>query len=109
MVTKHFAYADCNSDSRYSHKEHMKDVYFMKSPHGKKNSDRCKKLVDACCREDLNFKCVTRFTYICSKHFVGGNGPTADHPDPIHDIQHVISQMVFVIGMLVNHQQPLVR
>jgi len=54
MVTKHFAYADCNSDSRYSHKEHMKDVYFIKFPHGKKNSDRCKKWVDACYREDFN-------------------------------------------------------
>jgi hypothetical protein len=54
MVTKQFAYADCNSDSRYSHKEHMKDVYFIKFPHGKKNSDRCKKWVDACYREDFN-------------------------------------------------------
>ncbi|KAI0221352.1 hypothetical protein LSAT2_027291 [Lamellibrachia satsuma] len=24
-------------------------------------------------------------TFICSKHFVGGKGPTSDHPDPIPD------------------------
>ena len=26
---------------------------------------------------------VTKDTYICSVHFVGGNGPTDDYPDPI--------------------------
>ena len=26
---------------------------------------------------------MKKWTYICSKHFVGGNGPTPDHPDPI--------------------------
>ena len=26
---------------------------------------------------------VTKHTYICSLHFIGGSGPTVEHPDPI--------------------------
>ena len=37
----------------------------------------------ACWREGFNIARVKKDTYICSLPFVGGKGPTADHPDPI--------------------------
>ena len=82
-MNKHCACADCNSDSRYSHKEHMKGVRFVTFPHKKQNREKCRRWVDACYRADFTLEDVTKYRYICSKHFVGGHGPTAEHPDPI--------------------------
>ena len=47
------------------------------------NLDMCKKWAIACGRDGFTYKNVTAHTYICTKHFVGGNGPTKDHPHPI--------------------------
>ena len=43
-----------------------------------------KKLVHACGRKDFTIDKITKDTYICSLHFVGGNGPTEEDPDPIN-------------------------
>ena len=40
-------------------------------------------VVRECGREHFAVEKVTRWTYICSKHFVGENGPTTEHPDLI--------------------------
>ena len=60
----------------------MRDVFFIPFPKKKYNMEICKRWIRLCGREDFNVEKVTRNTYICSMHFVGGNGPTADHPDP---------------------------
>jgi hypothetical protein len=49
----------------------------VKKRHPKRNAVR------ACSRQDFTVADVSGFTFISSRHFVGGNGPTADHPDPI--------------------------
>ena len=61
----------------------MKGVFFIGVP--KKNADleKCRKWVNAFHRADFSINNVSKDTYICSKHFVGGNGPTEDHLNPI--------------------------
>ena len=81
--TKHCCHGTCNSDSCYSHKEHMKGVYFL--PFSKPHVDvvKCRIWLHACRREGLTGERVNKSTYICSKHFIGGNGPTLENPNPI--------------------------
>ena len=40
--------------------------------------------VHACGRKGFTIDKITKDTYICSLHFVGGNGPTEEDPDPIN-------------------------
>ena len=58
------------------------NVFFIPFPKKKYNLEVSKRWIRLCGREDFNLEKVTRNTYICSMHFVGGNGPTDDHPDP---------------------------
>jgi hypothetical protein len=81
MVNKHCACGDCNSDSRYAHKEHMKNVSFVNFPKFKSQPEKCLAWVEACYREDFKVENVNKDTYICTKHFVGGQGLTDMHPD----------------------------
>ena len=61
----------------------MKDVFFFCFPKPKSNFDKCVKWAKACSRVGFDESRVTKDTYICSLHFVGGKGPTPAHPDPI--------------------------
>ena len=97
----HCCYGTCTSDSRYNHREYMKGVRFIRFPkpynqgkmrkhdpvREKEQNERCKRWIHACGRPTsgpnaFTIKNITRETYICTKHFVGGNGPTEEHPDP---------------------------
>ena len=84
MVNKHCCYGTCTSESRYAgRKESMQGVSFIPLPKPTSQPDKCKKWVTACYRSDFDVQHVNKDTYICTKHFVGGNGPTDDHQDPI--------------------------
>ncbi|ESO85261.1 hypothetical protein LOTGIDRAFT_167837 [Lottia gigantea] len=82
-ATRHCCYGTCNSDSRYSDREYMEGVFWVPFPKPKRKLEKCLRWLRACRREDFPVEKVTRWTYICSKHFVGENGPTNSHPDPI--------------------------
>ena len=45
--------------------------------------DKCRKWILACGRPDFEESEVKKWTYICSKHFVGGIGPTEMYPDSV--------------------------
>jgi hypothetical protein len=83
-MVKRCAWGTCNSDTRYperlSNKE-GKSIRFYSFPSLKKQEERRKAWIRACCRGD-HFVC-TKDSYICGIHFVGSNGPTQDNPDPI--------------------------
>ena len=81
MPNKHCSYALCNSDSR--RKDNPDNVYFIKFPNPHTCKEQCQRWINACGRSDFSASDIKRWTYICSKHFVGGRGPTEDHPDPI--------------------------
>ena len=88
MVNKHCAYGGCNSDSRYMHMPHMEGVNFVYFPQRKKDPDKCSRWVKLCGRpsegcRSFTVASITKNTYICTKHFVGGQGPTFEYPDPI--------------------------
>ena len=85
MTKKHCCFGVCNSDSRYADKPLMEGVFFINFPKPKTQPEKCAKWVRLCGRPVAKFNCdrVNRNTFICSKHFVGGKGPTHDHPDPI--------------------------
>lgn len=94
VTTKHCCYGTCQSDSRYSDREHMKGVFFLPFPKPKKDLEKCKKWVHACRRAAFTTNSVTKDTYICSKHFVGGNGPTPENPHPIPATKYIGIQEV---------------
>lgn len=86
MVTrKRCAYGTCKNDSRYpaSWVRNPKGdpVEFFHFPGAKRQKERRERWIKACHRGD-SFVC-TKDSYICSIHFVGGNGPTDEDPDPI--------------------------
>ena len=52
-------------------------------PNGK-DREKCLRWVQSCRPKHFTIKKnVTKDNYMCSLHFVGGNGPTFEHPDPI--------------------------
>ncbi|CAL1531144.1 unnamed protein product, partial [Lymnaea stagnalis] len=79
----HCAYGTCNSDSRYKDRPHMQGVKFYSFPNPQKDLEKCKRWVDACSREGFFVHSLSKHMFICSKHFVGGKGPTEKFPDPI--------------------------
>ncbi|CAD6218938.1 GSCOCG00011491001-RA-CDS, partial [Cotesia congregata] len=44
---------------------------------------RCNKWIHASRRVDLTVKKINKYSYVCSKHFIGGKGPTVENPDPV--------------------------
>lgn len=58
-------------------------VCFIRFPDPVSNRERCLRWVRACGRKDLTIESVNNKTFICSKHFIGGNGPTKEHADPL--------------------------
>ena len=84
-ATKHCCYGDCKSDSRYKDRPYrsMQGVTWTPFPKPKTKLEKCQRWVYACGRGDFTVDNVKKWTYICSKHFVGGKGPTAEHADPI--------------------------
>jgi len=90
---KHCCYGTCNSDTRYRSREDMNGVFFIPFPKPITQGEKCVKWIKACGRQNFNIKKIKRCTYICSKHFVGGKGPTTDHPDPIPALLHTDEQV----------------
>ena len=97
-ATKHCSWGTCKSDSRFKQKlpEGTGFVRFAKPGKLKdgltdweKNRElektaKAKRWLHACGRKDFcELSQIKKDTYICTLHFVGGNGPTEDHPDPI--------------------------
>lgn len=75
------SYGVCNSDSRYYHLDRMKDVFFVRFP--TTDISKRRRWAILCGRKDFHITDVKQHTVICSKHFVGGNGPTLEHADPL--------------------------
>ena len=61
----------------------MTGVYFIPFPKIARTPVKCRLWLKACAREGFTVANITKETYICSLHFVGGKGPTHDHPDPV--------------------------
>ena len=95
---KRCSYGTCNSDSRYKNSVHMEGVVFIPFPKPNKNYKKCRIWVNDCGRKDFMIKSVKRWSYICSKHFIGGAGPTPEHPDqiPAHSLQNQVSIQVSI-------------
>ena len=69
---KHCCYGTCNSDTRYRHRDGMKDVFFIPFPKPTTKREICERWIKACGRplNDFNVQKIKRCTYICSKHFI---------------------------------------
>ena len=84
-TTKRCAYGTCKNDSRYPESwvrnSDGDPVKFFHFPGAVRQNERRQKWIKVCHRGN-SFLC-TKDSYICSLHFVGGNGPTKDDPDPI--------------------------
>ena len=85
VLTETCAFGTCKNDSRYYESwkrnpngDPMKVFHF---PGAVRQSARRRKRIQACHRGDSFV--LTEDSYICSLHFVGGNGPTKEDPAPI--------------------------
>lgn len=92
VTTKHCSYGRCKNDSRKPDGLTMTNrygqrVFFIKFPGKKRKVEKCKRWVNACLIEEghkkIAYETLTYDHYICSLHFVGENGPTESHPDPV--------------------------
>ena len=94
-ATKHCSWELWKSDSRYPESMPVGThfIRFAKVKDGmteweknKQNefTEKAKKWVHACGRKGFTIDKITKDTYICSLHFVGGNGPTGEDPDLIN-------------------------
>lgn len=61
----------------------MDGVFFIPFPQPKTQREKCERWVILCGPKYVGVDNVNKDTYMCSKHFVGGNGPSIDHPDPL--------------------------
>ncbi|XP_062584151.1 uncharacterized protein LOC134279217 [Saccostrea cucullata] len=78
------AWGTCNVDERYP--ERLKNgVKLILFPKPKTNLEKCLRWIKACGRphDQLNVQRINKHKAVCSKHFVGGDGPTEQFPDPI--------------------------
>ncbi|VDI10425.1 Hypothetical predicted protein [Mytilus galloprovincialis] len=80
-ATKHCGYGTCNSDSRYTTKNYIEEVEFIRFP--KPWRDR-EKNTCGCMHVEDGFTTVRvkKNVYICNKHFVDGKGHIDADPDP---------------------------
>lgn len=71
------------------------EVFFIHFPGIKYHKDKRERWIRACHRGD-RFVCG-KDSYICSLHFVGENGPTVQHPDPLSAVTSAenVSQIFF--------------
>lgn len=78
------AWGTCNVDERYPERL-QSGVKLILFPKPKTNLQKCLRLIKACGRphEQLNIQRINKHKAVCSKHFVGGNGPTVEFPDPL--------------------------
>lgn len=96
-ATKHCSWGVCRTDSRFIDKAPT-GTFFIRFPKPGKikefmtdwekrreqeKTEKCKRWVHACGRQDFSIEKVKKDTYICSLHFIGQHGPTAENPDPI--------------------------
>ena len=89
-MVKHCSYGICKNDSRKQNASTMTNrygqpVFFLRFPGKKRNREKAKRWINACRRPkyQLSIEKLSYHHVICSLHFVGENGPTADYPDPL--------------------------
>ena len=87
-ATKHCSWGLWKSDSRYPESMQVGKIKdgMTEWEKNKQNefTEKAKEWVHASGRKDFTIDKITKDTYICSLHFVGGNGPTEEDPDPIN-------------------------
>ncbi|KAK3085034.1 hypothetical protein FSP39_023160 [Pinctada imbricata] len=78
------AWGTCNGDERYPERQGP-DGRLILFPKPKTEPEKCLRWIKACGRphEQLNINKINKHKAVCSKHFVGGKGPTELFPDPI--------------------------
>ncbi|XP_074101900.1 uncharacterized protein LOC141529297 [Cotesia typhae] len=79
MPTKHCAFANCTSDSRYK-QDGVKFIPFIKPQVDRK---KCLEWIHLSRRADLTIDGIKKHTYVCTKHFINSNGPTIENPNPL--------------------------
>ncbi len=83
MVNKHCCYGICNNDSRKSDICLREGITFIQFPDPSMEKSKAERWVAACRRENFTVASITRWTFVCNKHFVDSSGPTKQNPDPV--------------------------
>lgn len=83
-------FSQCKSDSRTIDKDVCSEILFVPFPQPFRDVAKCRRWLRVCRSHNFGIAQITRFTYVCSLHFVGGRGPTEIYPDPIAGMPAVI-------------------
>lgn len=83
-MVQNCAYQNCKVDSRRK-EAYMKDVKFFPIPKPLRNLTRCQAWLNAINNDTITVSTVKYYHYVCSLHFLGGNGPTEECPDPLRN------------------------
>lgn len=81
-------------------------VCFYSVPKPTTDYEKCLRWLRAINRTDIQTTNVKKHHYVCSKHFVGGFGPSINYPDPLPDYEgcpEFVEQQVGTITFLVFH------
>lgn len=82
-MVKNCIFKSCRNTVRSSNDPRTKQIFFVPFPKPTTQLEKCKRWVSIINRDGLTVFSVKRNHYVCSKHFVGENGPTPEFPDPI--------------------------
>ena len=68
-TVKHCKWGKCNSDSRYSEKDHMKNVTFFPFPKPSRDLEKAKQWIKMCGlpQDQMSLDKINRYYYVCSK------------------------------------------
>lgn len=58
-------------------------ITFIQFPDPSMEKAKAERWIAACRRENFTINSITRWTYMCNKHFVDPSGPTRQNPDPV--------------------------
>lgn len=75
--------ASCGSDSRTIDKDVCNEILFHPFPQPFRDVAKCRRWLRVCRKLNFGMAQISRYTYVCSLHFVGGRGPTEIYPDPV--------------------------
>ena len=81
MPKKHCSYGICANDSRKAEEYLRESITFFQFPDPSIEKAKADRWVTACRGENFTVNSITRWTYMCNKHFVDPSGPTSQNPD----------------------------
>lgn len=80
---KFCVYKKCKNNTKAKNQQLIR---FYPVPKPTNDIERCARWVKSINRENFTCQSVKKHHFVCSVHFLGGDGPTQNNPDPLPDV-----------------------